>query len=769
MPALFDTEGGAFYDIKGKYVGWVKTDGATEHEWGKLWKSNFFQDDTDYATITVDPNLDGDHNYKTKTYTVLKGTEIKVPYFNYIFTQGTDNKYFSGWTIANDVKKFAGDVVKVEGNMTFTADWTDAAPTQSTSVDVVFRDSDNVDGLRPSSIGITFNDNGSASITAENSWHYESTSAIYAIAPNWNGIKGGGYGTDAADSYRYEVTGDAGNGYVITLIHTAATTINFKDAASVSGQIIWDDEDDYDKMRATTSDIQVGIAEIGRGDVKTFVDSTLVSPTQNGVDANRWDYTITNTTLPKYKDGAAVYYGLGVKILNTWGVAKSNHYNFSLDGNNFTAISTPRKTEVYVTVRWADDAQSRPTSLKVIIKGKVGQGAYQTLDTKTIDYENDGWSARYSMNYFTRADSYVIDENRTKYSSFTIEITGSDGNPVANYLAPAITATGSGSATFDVLMKQDGYNFGPSTDVINLIAALGEPVYTPEYKAQLDGARNAYKALSETNQKLVTNLSHLETREAQYTEKFSHLIAIDAAIEEVYAGYMSKKVSQMNDYLRSVTRDVLTLSVDERNSLWHLDHYNAILNHVAKEGGMVAVYHMIYAIGDVTLTEGCKTNIDAARTAYNALTSAEKATIDNYDVLCQAEAEYFALYFLNATDSICSAGGESADHSSALTAAWSDLSSKWNALGADVQALLKDAEAEDPIGNFYARYIHIVNRYGQTYAFTNGPVVAQAQPSISNIETQSSSAELPVALIASISAFALVAGTVFFLKRKSTN
>ena len=52
---------------------------------------------------------------------------------------------------------------------------------------------------------------------------------------------------------------------------------------------------------------------------------------------------------------------------------------------------------------------------------------------------------------------------------------------------------------------------------------------------------------------------------------------------------------------------------------------------------------LISAIGTVEYTDECKAKIDAARTAYDALTAEQKALVDNYDVLTAAEARYAAL------------------------------------------------------------------------------------------------------------------------------
>ena len=51
----------------------------------------------------------------------------------------------------------------------------------------------------------------------------------------------------------------------------------------------------------------------------------------------------------------------------------------------------------------------------------------------------------------------------------------------------------------------------------------------------------------------------------------------------------------------------------------------------------------IAAIGTVEYTDACKALIDAARTAYDALTDDQKALVENYETLTAAEQTYAAL------------------------------------------------------------------------------------------------------------------------------
>ena len=64
---------------------------------------------------------------------------------------------------------------------------------------------------------------------------------------------------------------------------------------------------------------------------------------------------------------------------------------------------------------------------------------------------------------------------------------------------------------------------------------------------------------------------------------------------------------------------------------------------VADQVAVDAVIAKIAAIGEVAYTPECKALIDAARTAYDALSDEQKALVTNYDVLTTAEATYATL------------------------------------------------------------------------------------------------------------------------------
>ena len=124
-------------------------------------------------------------------------------------------------------------------------------------------------------------------------------------------------------------------------------------------------------------------------------------------------------------------------------------------------------------------------------------------------------------------------------------------------------------------------------DVIDKIIAIGEVAYTPESKALIDAARNAYDALTADQKALVTNIEVLTVAERTYAN-------LKAAAEKAAA---DKEAAD-------------------------------------------AVIAKINAIGEVAYTEACKNLIEAARNAYNALTADQKALVTNLEVLTTAERTY---------------------------------------------------------------------------------------------------------------------------------
>ena len=131
-------------------------------------------------------------------------------------------------------------------------------------------------------------------------------------------------------------------------------------------------------------------------------------------------------------------------------------------------------------------------------------------------------------------------------------------------------------------------------DVTDKINAIGTVTYTPECKTRIDAARTAYDALTE-------------------------------------------------DQREWITEDLLKILTDAEA------RYDQLKAEAEKEAADIAaaqsVIDKINAIGTVTYTSACKTRIDAARTAYNALTEDQKTRITarQLKILTDAEARYAKL------------------------------------------------------------------------------------------------------------------------------
>ena len=126
--------------------------------------------------------------------------------------------------------------------------------------------------------------------------------------------------------------------------------------------------------------------------------------------------------------------------------------------------------------------------------------------------------------------------------------------------------------------------------VIAKITAIGNVEYTDACKGKIDDASKAYDALTDDQKALVTNLDVLTKAQQTYE-------TLKAAAEK--------------------------LAADK-----------------AKADAVIA---KITAIGKVEYTNACKGKIDAASTAYNALTADQKALVTNLDVLNNAQQTYETL------------------------------------------------------------------------------------------------------------------------------
>ena len=196
--------------------------------------------------------------------------------------------------------------------------------------------------------------------------------------------------------------------------------------------------------------------------------------------------------------------------------------------------------------------------------------------------------------------------------------------------------------------------------VMDKIAAIGSVELTPECKAKINAARTLYDALTEEQKEMISNLDVLIKAEADYKELEQPGGDTDPDRQEAKA--VADKITAIGtvtftpeckakiDAARSAYNALTEAQKELVTNLEVLtkaetDYKN--LKEQAEQGQQQAdqnaaktVIDKIAAIGSVAYTSQCKSRIEQAREAYNALTDKQKQLVSNYSVLTSAETVY---------------------------------------------------------------------------------------------------------------------------------
>lgn len=184
--------------------------------------------------------------------------------------------------------------------------------------------------------------------------------------------------------------------------------------------------------------------------------------------------------------------------------------------------------------------------------------------------------------------------------------------------------------------------------VIDLINAIG--TVTLNSGAQIEAAEAAYALLTESQQALVTNYQVLVEARAVYDELVQQAAgnqqAAQAVIDKINA---IDEVTLDSEAAIQVARDAYDALTPAQQAL--VTNYAVLTNaettlaalqkEAADRAAADAVEALIDAIGEVTLEK--EGQINAAREAYNALTSDQKRLVENFAVLTAAEAQLSVL------------------------------------------------------------------------------------------------------------------------------
>ena len=159
------------------------------------------------------------------------------------------------------------------------------------------------------------------------------------------------------------------------------------------------------------------------------------------------------------------------------------------------------------------------------------------------------------------------------------------------------------------------------------ISAIGD--VTLDSKDAIKDARDTYDALTDDQKKQVTNYDVLETAEAKLS---------DLQVENVKTKIdgIGEVTLSSSSTIKAARTAYDALTDDQKKQVTNYDVLEAAEKKLS-DLQVENVKNKIDGIGEVTLSSS--STIKAARSAYNALTADQKKQVTNYDVLQKAESE----------------------------------------------------------------------------------------------------------------------------------
>ncbi|CDO17335.1 TQXA domain protein [Streptococcus gallolyticus] len=431
------------YNITNSY-----TPGETSITVTKVWDDNDDQDGIRPDTIQVQLYANGKKSGDAITLTAADN-------WTYTWTGLAEkaNKQDITYTVeeVSAVDGYATITGVVEnGNVTITN--VHNPSTTSLTVDKVWDDNNDQDGIRPTSVTINLLANGEVVDTvdvtpnADGNWTY----TFSDLAEYSNGKK---------VTYTVEEA-NTPEGYTSSVDGTTITNTHTPETTEVSGTKNWNDNDDQDGKRPDS--ITVNLLANG-----TVVDTKTVTADDN------WSYSFTD--LPKYADGNEITYTVSEEAVAD--------YTTTYDGYNITNSYTPGETSITVTKVWNDnddqDGLRQAVDVELYADG-VATGQIQILSA------DNNWTATWTglaEKANKKAITYTVEEVTAidGYTSETVQ-TASNNFTITNTHTPETTEV-SGTKVWDDNDDQDGLR--PESIIVNLLAD-GEVVASQTVTADND-------------------------------------------------------------------------------------------------------------------------------------------------------------------------------------------------------------------------------------------------------------------------------------------
>lgn len=298
------------------------------------------------------------------------------------------------------------------------------------SVEKVWDDSDDLDGLRPSGVTVNLLSNGSVADTIVlnegNNWFYEFT----GLPTKDSSGKGIAYTVQEVvpDGYTPLISGNAADGYVITNSHTPVTI-------TISGIKKWDDVDDKDGLRPKDVTIELYANDVKVHEMDTSADKSWA-----------WSFTV-----PKYSGGEEIVYTVKEEAVEGYTSKVTGSVE---DGYVITNTHVPEEVAISGSKTWddADDQDGkRPDSIYVSlyadsVKNGVVDGEL-IAKKKVSSAENWSWDFGKLPKYKNGVEIYyyVVESavNEGELSAYSTEVSGY--NIINRYTPETVTVAGSKS------------------------------------------------------------------------------------------------------------------------------------------------------------------------------------------------------------------------------------------------------------------------------------------------------------------------------------
>lgn len=283
---------------------------------------------------------------------------------------------------------------KSEDGLTITN--TFESPLTDISVEKIWEDSDNQDGIRPESIEVELLANGEKteydhlSLNDTNKWSgsftdlpeldNEGKEITYSIGE-----------VNVPEGYESVLSGNTEDGLTVTNSHTP-------EVIDLSGEKIWEDADNQDGVRP--DEITINLLANG-----TEVDEQVVTA------ENNWSYEFTN--LPKFEAGEEITY--------TVTEDEVPDYTTTVDGYDVTNSYTPDERSVTATKAW-DDVNNQD-GLREAVEVQLYANGEEHGEPVTLSAENNwthtwtglavnetpGQSIEYTVEEVNVPDGYEVD------------------------------------------------------------------------------------------------------------------------------------------------------------------------------------------------------------------------------------------------------------------------------------------------------------------------------------------------------------------------